>query len=258
MISAPVFWGVACGAIYFLAMWWVHSRRLEKQRESTRMLYALCEEIVAAHTSSGIVERLRDTMPRLLRGTHVEMNLGQGKTRLDSLVVPLISHDETLGAIALHRADGVFTPDERSIAQHIANIVAAALQLQKHQPPPEKSPAPQLVTPADRPPTFLLIDPDPQSRRAILHMLNARGYRVIPAAPEEADDLARRMNFDGVLRVGDETRRVTINPGDVLITQPVNENAVDSALKVLAHVQENANSDFEGHRRKVFTERRCE
>lgn len=228
MISAPVFWGVACGAIYFLAMWWVHSRRLERQRDSTRLLYALCEEIVAAHTPSGIVERLRDTMPRLLRGAHVEMNLGQGKTRLDSLVVPLISHDETLGAIALHRADGVFTPDERSVAQHIANIVAAALQLQKHQSPPEKSPVPQPATPANHAPTFLLIDPDPQSRRAILHMLNARGYRAIPAAPEEAEDLSRRMKFDAVLRVGDDARE-----GEIHVQRPVSEDGLDSLLLVL-------------------------
>jgi GAF domain len=229
MISAPVFWGVACGAIYFLAMWWVHSRRLERQRDSTRLLYALSEQIVAAHTPSGIVERLRDTMPRLLRGARVEMDLGQGKTRLDSLVLPLTSHDQTLGAIALHRASGIFTPEERGIAQHIANIVAAALQLQKHQTQTEKSSAPQPSAPADHPPTFMLIDSDPESRRAVLHMLNSRGYRAIPAAPEEVDDLARRMKFDAVLRVDIEVRQSAGN--QICLSRPVSDEKLDQVFE---------------------------
>ena len=47
--------------------------------------------------------------------------------------------------------------------------------------------------------TILLVDPDPGPQRQLLGLLSVRGHRVVPAAEEEAADLAQRLRFDAVL-----------------------------------------------------------
>jgi GAF domain-containing protein len=227
MISAPVFWGVACGAIYFLVMWWVHARRLERQRDSTRLLYELCEQVVAAHTPTGIEQRLKETLPQLLKASHVEMDLGVGTGTGATLVLLLFSHDQALGAINVYRSDGAFTDEDRAAAEHVANIVAAALQLQKHETPRDEPLAPVAPASGSGSLALIVIDPDPDSRAALLKILAARGHRAIPAAPEEAEELARRMKFDGVLRVGEEVRE-----GEIQVKRPVTEDVLNSLVSI--------------------------
>lgn len=45
----------------------------------------------------------------------------------------------------------------------------------------------------------MLVDPDPGPQRQLLGLLSLRGHRVVPAAPDEAADLAHRLRFDAVL-----------------------------------------------------------
>jgi CheY-like chemotaxis protein len=51
---------------------------------------------------------------------------------------------------------------------------------------------------SDRALTILLVDPDTGPQRQLLGLLSLRGHRVVPAAPEEAADLAQRLRFDAV------------------------------------------------------------
>ncbi len=51
-----------------------------------------------------------------------------------------------------------------------------------------------------RPLTLLVLDPEPETQRATVSALSARGHRVVPTAnPEEAADLAQRMRFDAMV-----------------------------------------------------------
>jgi signal transduction histidine kinase/CheY-like chemotaxis protein len=58
--------------------------------------------------------------------------------------------------------------------------------------------------------TILLVDPDHASQRQMLGLLSARGHRTVPAAAEEAPDMAQRLRFDVVFwamrAVSDATR----------------------------------------------------
>ncbi len=47
--------------------------------------------------------------------------------------------------------------------------------------------------------TLMLVDSDTVAQRQLLGLLSVRGHRVVPAAPEEAADLAQRLRFDAVL-----------------------------------------------------------
>ncbi len=51
MMPAAVFWGVLFGGMYFLAMWWIRTQRLNDQRRQTRTLYSFSEQIVAGSIS---------------------------------------------------------------------------------------------------------------------------------------------------------------------------------------------------------------
>lgn len=246
MISAPVFWGVVCGAIYFLVMWWIRARRLEEQRESTRLLYALSEEIVAAHTPSGIAERLEETLPLLLKASRVEIDLGaEGQTRAQepghALSLPLTSYEQTLGEIRIYRPEpsGEFADEEQAVAQHVANIVSAALQLQKkhrglreklfEEEAAEEPPASSEAT-AQRVLTLLLVDPHLESRRTLLKALSSRGHRVVPCAAAESADLARRFSFDAILHIADHARNGSGAPNEFWLARPVDEEALDRIL----------------------------
>ena len=235
MISAPVFWGVVCGAIYFLMMWWIRTQRLDQQHESTRLLYALSEEIVAAHTPTGIEERLQENMPRLLKASRVEMKLGPNTAASNLgpsvLVLPLVSHEQLLGAIKVYRSGASFTEEDRSAGQHIANIVAAALQLQKHQVAPrEKTPIAPSVLTSNESLTLMLIDSDPESRRSILKMLSDRGHRAIPAALEEAAEMMQRVKIDAVLRISEEVRETNGRSKEFCLPSIVEEAILDQVL----------------------------
>lgn len=47
--------------------------------------------------------------------------------------------------------------------------------------------------------TLMLVDPDAAAQRQLVSFLGARGHRVVPAAAEEAPELAQRLRFDAVL-----------------------------------------------------------
>jgi signal transduction histidine kinase/CheY-like chemotaxis protein len=173
-------------------MWWIHTRRLAQQRQRTRTLYALSEQIVAAPSPLAIAERLAETLPALLDASSTDLYLFNRNskalsrvvvpmeagapgsadaaavdltdaiaacfrnrallaildTRVNSLVqnpggaaprsallVPLVSHEEGLGVIAIGRAErtGAFRQEEQASAQHLANQVASALKLQEQR-----------------------------------------------------------------------------------------------------------------------------
>lgn len=67
MMPASVFWGVLFGGMYFLAMWWIRTQRLNEQRRQTRTLYALCEQIVGATSPEAIAGQVGESLPLLLR-----------------------------------------------------------------------------------------------------------------------------------------------------------------------------------------------
>jgi signal transduction histidine kinase len=67
MMPASVFWGVLFGGMYFLAMWWIRTQRLNEQRRQTRTLYALCEQIVGASSPEAIAGQVSESLPVLLR-----------------------------------------------------------------------------------------------------------------------------------------------------------------------------------------------
>ncbi|HVO97199.1 MAG TPA: GAF domain-containing protein [Bryobacteraceae bacterium] len=46
--------------------------------------------------------------------------------------------------------------------------------------------------------TLMLVDTDAVAQRQLLGLLSVRGHRAVPAAPEEAADLAQRLRFDAV------------------------------------------------------------
>lgn len=46
--------------------------------------------------------------------------------------------------------------------------------------------------------TLMLVDSDAVAQRQLLGLLSVRGHRAVPAAPEEAADLAQRLRFDAV------------------------------------------------------------
>jgi len=74
-MQSPIFWGVVCGGIYFLVMWWLRTQRLNQQRQATRALYALSEEVIAATTPSGIAEKLAEALPRLMEAATAHLHL---------------------------------------------------------------------------------------------------------------------------------------------------------------------------------------
>jgi signal transduction histidine kinase len=69
MMPASVFWGVLFGGMYFLAMWWIRTQRLNEQRRQTRTLYALCEQIVGATSPEAIAGQVGESLPVLLGAT---------------------------------------------------------------------------------------------------------------------------------------------------------------------------------------------
>jgi signal transduction histidine kinase len=81
-MSSPVFWGVACGGIYFLVMWWVRTLRLNQQRKSTRALYGLSEEVVAAANPEGIAEKLALALPQLMEAATAHLYLVNRETQM--------------------------------------------------------------------------------------------------------------------------------------------------------------------------------
>jgi len=47
--------------------------------------------------------------------------------------------------------------------------------------------------------TLMLVDADLGAQRQLMGLLSVRGHRVVPARPDEAADLARRLRFDGLV-----------------------------------------------------------
>lgn len=80
-MQSPVFWGVLCGGIYFLVMWWLRSQRLAQQRQATKALYALSEEVIAAESPEGIAEKLAAALPGLMNAAGAHLYLVQRETQ---------------------------------------------------------------------------------------------------------------------------------------------------------------------------------
>ena len=82
-------WGLLCGSLYFLVMWRIRSRRLGEQRESTRALYALSEEIVASASTADLAAKLEARMPALLKASGIHLFLGnRGVQSLTRVATP--------------------------------------------------------------------------------------------------------------------------------------------------------------------------
>ncbi|MFM2124707.1 MAG: hypothetical protein RL328_1158, partial [Acidobacteriota bacterium] len=89
MSAQPIIWGLLCGSIYFLVMWRVRSRRLTEQRESTRALYALSEEIVASTGTADLAAKLEARLPGLLGASGAHLFLAnRGSESLTRIATP--------------------------------------------------------------------------------------------------------------------------------------------------------------------------
>lgn len=80
-MQSPVVWGVFCGGLYFLVMWWLRTQRLNQQRQATHALYVLSEEVIAASTPAGIAEKLADSVPRLMDAATAHLYLLHRETQ---------------------------------------------------------------------------------------------------------------------------------------------------------------------------------
>jgi signal transduction histidine kinase len=69
-------------------MWWLRTQRLIQQRHATRALYALSEEVIAATTPSGIVEKLAESVPQLMEASTAHLHLVHRETQTLSRVAP--------------------------------------------------------------------------------------------------------------------------------------------------------------------------
>lgn len=174
-------------------MWWIHARRVTRQRQATKALYALSESLVAAYTPADIATIVRTLLPPLVGATGANLYLanraaktltrvpaaGDNEMLLISLtspapglgnavaacarnrstlavpdtrqtplvgpatddlprsvlLLPLVSHEELLGVLEVHRADqpGGFAPEAQAAAQHVGNQIAAAVKLQEQR-----------------------------------------------------------------------------------------------------------------------------
>jgi signal transduction histidine kinase len=188
MPTAAIIWGVVFGGGYFLAMWWIHVRRLRRQRQFTRSLYAVSESVVEAGTAEEIASILSARLPALLDVSGVALYWAQRPARLltevgtgttfsiDSpppgvanaaavcarnrtplavpdtrnnplvapaaeplpralLLIPLVAHEELLGVLEIHRSEraGAFAAEVQAAAQHLGNLVSAALKMQQQR-----------------------------------------------------------------------------------------------------------------------------
>ncbi len=107
MMPASVFWGVLFGGMYFLAMWWIRTQRLNEQRRQTRTLYALCEQIVGATTPEAIAEQVGESLPVLLRSNTASLFLHDRVSRTlrriaaeDKLAGPPVHLDQPAPGLA--------------------------------------------------------------------------------------------------------------------------------------------------------------
>jgi K+-sensing histidine kinase KdpD len=62
-------------------MWWLRTQRLDQQRQATRALYALSEEVIAASNPAGIADKLADSMPLLMESATAHLYLLNRDTR---------------------------------------------------------------------------------------------------------------------------------------------------------------------------------
>jgi C4-dicarboxylate-specific signal transduction histidine kinase/CheY-like chemotaxis protein len=81
MLDQPIVWGLLCGSLYFLVMWRIRSRRLTEQRDSTRALYSLSEEIVASNGTADLVSKLEARLPDLVRASSAHVFLADRGAR---------------------------------------------------------------------------------------------------------------------------------------------------------------------------------
>ena len=95
-MQSPVFWGVLCGGLYFLVMWWLRTQRLNQQRQATKALYALSEQIIAASTPAGIAAKLADSVPRLMEAATAHIHLAQRENE----TLTTVGSDSGLGGLS--------------------------------------------------------------------------------------------------------------------------------------------------------------
>ncbi len=144
-MQSPVFWGVACGGIYFLVMWWIRTQRLNQQRQSTRALYGLSEEVIAATTPAGIATKLAESLPHLMDAGTAHLYLLHRETQTLNRVAtgaqPLALSLGAAGAEAAGLGDAILTcfrnrtplmvPDTRnnSLVKNTAEVLPRSVLL---------------------------------------------------------------------------------------------------------------------------------
>lgn len=101
-MPASVFWGVLFGGMYFLAMWWIRTQRLNEQRRQTRTLYALCEQIVGAASPEAIAEQISESLPVLLRSNSASLYLHERNSGTLRRIASGNASDDRLAGSAIH------------------------------------------------------------------------------------------------------------------------------------------------------------
>jgi len=80
---APPWMVAVIGLMVVLALsaWWLRERRVNRQRQIVRAFHALVEEIIAAVSTTGIAEKLSETIPQVIRATAVELYVFNRQTK---------------------------------------------------------------------------------------------------------------------------------------------------------------------------------
>ena len=118
-------------------MWWLRTQRLNQQRQATRALYALSEEVIAASTPAGIAEKLADAMPRLMESATAHLYLMHRDTRVLSRVpTPQSANPGAQGladavAACFRNRTLLMVPDTRnnSLVQNVSETLPRAVLL---------------------------------------------------------------------------------------------------------------------------------
>ncbi len=126
-------------------MWWIRTQRLNQQRQSTRALYGLSEEVIAATTPAGIATKLAESLPHLMDAGTAHLYLLHRETQTLNRVAtgaqPLALSLGAAGAEAAGLGDAILTcfrnrtplmvPDTRnnSLVKNTAEVLPRSVLL---------------------------------------------------------------------------------------------------------------------------------
>jgi hypothetical protein len=139
-------------------MLWNRGRRSRQLRQSTRALYALSEQVIAARTRTDVVRAVIDGWPSVMPVARLHLYFATRASKVlegppddppppsaqecyrvqvpmarpGMLLLPLVAYEEGLGVLRLDRAPKqVFSEDEQAAAQHLATQISASLCVQE-------------------------------------------------------------------------------------------------------------------------------